>query len=110
MTGGMESMSNVPFYLRRAEPSYGGVKLEDGVVFDGLTDVYNKIHMVTDQSTWVDQSRSNLEQLRHRFVQFKGNCGEATAKKCNVTRAQQDEYAIQSYKKSAEAWKVSAAT
>ena len=47
MAGGMESMSNVPFYLRRAEPSYGGVKLDDGVVFDGLTDVYNKIHMVS---------------------------------------------------------------
>ena len=32
--------------MDRAEPSYGGVKLRDGIVFDGLTDVYNKIHMV----------------------------------------------------------------
>ena len=82
-------------------------KLEDGVVFDGLTDDYNKFHMATAQSTGVDRSWLNLEQLvSHRFVQFKGNCGEETAKKCNVTRAQQDEYAIQTYKKSAEAWKV----
>ena len=46
IAGGMESMSNVPFYLGRAEPSYGGVQLQDGIVLDGLTDVYNKIHMV----------------------------------------------------------------
>ncbi len=81
VAGGMESMSNVPFYLNRADPSYGGVQLIDGILFDGLTDVYNKIHM--------------------------GNCGESTAKKCKVTRQEQDEFAINSYKKSAEAWKVS---
>ena len=46
IAGGMESMSNVPFYLKRAEPAYGGVALQDGIVLDGLTDVYNKIHMV----------------------------------------------------------------
>jgi acetyl-CoA C-acetyltransferase len=46
VAGGMESMSNVPFYLNRAEPSYGGAQLQDGIVLDGLTDVYNKIHMV----------------------------------------------------------------
>lgn len=46
VAGGMESMSNVPFYLNRSEPSYGGVNMVDGIVFDGLTDVYNKIHMV----------------------------------------------------------------
>ena len=79
VAGGMESMSHVPFYMRRSEPSYGGVQLLDGIVHDGLTDVYNKIHM--------------------------GSCGENTAQKCNVTRAQQDEYAIGSYKKSAAAWK-----
>jgi len=47
-----------------------------GLFFDGLTDVYNKIHM--------------------------GNCGENTAKKMNISRAEQDEYGINSYKKSAK--------
>ncbi|XP_011057781.1 PREDICTED: acetyl-CoA acetyltransferase, mitochondrial isoform X1 [Acromyrmex echinatior] len=78
LAGGMESMSNVPYYLSRGETSYGGVKLEDGIVFDGLTDVYNKCHM--------------------------GNCTENTAKKFNITRQQQDEYAISSYKRSAAAY------
>lgn len=45
IAGGMESMSNVPYYMRRGETPYGGVQLVDGIVFDGLTDVYNKIHM-----------------------------------------------------------------
>ncbi|CAF0836023.1 unnamed protein product [Brachionus calyciflorus] len=79
VAGGMESMSNVPFYLNRAEPSYGGATLVDGIVFDGLTDVYNKIHM--------------------------GGCGENSAKKCQISRVEQDEFAVSSYKKSAEAWK-----
>ena len=47
IAGGMESMSNVPYYMQRGESPYGGVKLLDGIVFDGLTDVYNKCHMVT---------------------------------------------------------------
>jgi acetyl-CoA C-acetyltransferase len=46
IAGGMESMSRVPFYLNRAEPSYGGSPLIDGIVFDGLTDAFNHIHMV----------------------------------------------------------------
>lgn len=79
LAGGMESMSNVPYYMRRGQTPYGGVNLVDGVVFDGLTDVYNKFHM--------------------------GNCAENTAKKLEITRQQQDEYAINSYKRSAEAWK-----
>lgn len=78
IAGGMESMSNVPFYMKRGETSYGGVTLLDGIVFDGLTDVYNKIHM--------------------------GNCAENTAKKLNISRQEQDEYAINSYKKSALAY------
>jgi len=78
LSGGMESMSNVPFYMKRGETTYGGVKLEDGIVFDGLTDVYNKFHM--------------------------GNCAENTAKKLGITRQQQDEYAISSYKRSAAAY------
>lgn len=77
--GGMESMSQVPYYMRRTSPPYGGVQLLDGIVYDGLTDVYNKIHM--------------------------GCCAENTAKKLNITREQQDEYAINSYKRSAEAYK-----
>ncbi|XP_026285390.1 acetyl-CoA acetyltransferase, mitochondrial isoform X2 [Frankliniella occidentalis] len=79
VAGGMESMSNVPFYMKRGDTGYGGVTLQDGIVFDGLTDVYNKIHM--------------------------GNCGENTAKNLGITRKDQDEYAIQSYQRSAEAYK-----
>jgi len=78
VAGGMESMSNIPYYMPRGDSPYGGVKLVDGIVFDGLTDVYNKFHM--------------------------GNCGENTAKKLEITREQQDEYAISSYQKSAAAW------
>ncbi|KAL0880285.1 hypothetical protein ABMA27_002739 [Loxostege sticticalis] len=78
LAGGMESMSNVPFYLKRGETSYGGMQLTDGIVFDGLTDVYNKFHM--------------------------GNCAENTAKKLDISRQQQDEYAILSYKRSAAAY------
>ncbi|CAK1555187.1 unnamed protein product [Leptosia nina] len=78
LAGGMESMSNVPFYLKRGETTYGGMQLVDGIVFDGLTDVYNKFHM--------------------------GNCAENTAKKLEITREQQDEYAINSYKRSAAAY------
>jgi acetyl-CoA C-acetyltransferase len=79
VAGGMESMSNVPYYLKRGQTPYGGVNLIDGIVTDGLWDPYNKFHM--------------------------GNCAENTAKKLDITRQQQDEYAISSYKRSAEAWK-----
>lgn len=78
LTGGMESMSNVPYYLKRGQTPYGGVNLLDGIVFDGLLDVYNKFHM--------------------------GVCAETTAKKLKITREQQDEYAINSYKRSAAAY------
>merc|ERR1712071_345104 len=61
-----ESLSNVPYYLPRGETPYGGMKLLDGIAFDGLLDVYNKIHM--------------------------GNCAENTAKKMGITREDQDEY------------------
>lgn len=46
----MESMSNVPYVMPRETPSYGGVRMEDLIVKDGLTDVYNKFHMVTVHS------------------------------------------------------------
>ncbi|KAK6059472.1 acetyl-CoA C-acetyltransferase [Cooperia oncophora] len=77
--GGMESMSQVPFYLPRGDTTYGGMKLLDGIVKDGLTDAYDLCHM--------------------------GNCGEKTAKELAISREAQDEYAIGSYKKSAAAWK-----
>lgn len=77
LAGGMESMSNVPFYLKRGETSYGGMQLVDGIVNDGLTDVYNKFHM--------------------------GNCAENTAKKLDISRKEQDTYGISSYKRSAAA-------
>uniref|UniRef100_A0A1A9ZIG3 Acetyl-CoA acetyltransferase, mitochondrial n=1 Tax=Glossina pallidipes TaxID=7398 RepID=A0A1A9ZIG3_GLOPL len=78
VAGGMESMSNVPYYLRRGQTPYGGVNLIDGIVFDGLWDVYNKFHM--------------------------GNCAENTAKKMGISRQDQDDYAVNSYKRSAKAW------
>lgn len=77
--GGMESMSNVPFFLARGEVPYGGATLQDGIVFDGLQDAYDKIHM--------------------------GLCAEKTAEDYKVSRQDQDNFAIESYKRSAEAWK-----
>lgn len=71
-------MSNVPYYMKRGVTQYGGINLTDGIVFDGLTDVYNKFHM--------------------------GNCAEHTAKTLKITRQEQDDYAIRSYKRSADAW------
>lgn len=78
LAGGMESMSNVPFYLKRGSTPYGGMQLQDGIVLDGLTDVYNKFHM--------------------------GNCAENTAKKMGISRQDQDEFAVNSYKRSAASW------
>jgi acetyl-CoA C-acetyltransferase len=76
----MESMSNVPFYdaAVRWGAKYGDQKLYDGIQKDGLTDVYS------------DQAM--------------GNCGELCAEKYNISRADQDEYAIQSYTRSKIAW------
>ncbi|OCT57598.1 hypothetical protein XELAEV_18003300mg [Xenopus laevis] len=78
VAGGMESMSNVPYCMSRGATPYGGVKLEDLIVKDGLTDVYNKIHM--------------------------GNCAENTAKKFSISREEQDSFAIHSYTRSKAAW------
>ncbi|XP_063402583.1 acetyl-CoA acetyltransferase A, mitochondrial-like isoform X4 [Mytilus trossulus] len=77
IAGGMESMSNVPYYMSRGQTPYGKVELRDGIVFDGLTDAYDHIHM--------------------------GVCAENTAKKYNISREEQDEYAIRSYKLSQQA-------
>jgi acetyl-CoA C-acetyltransferase len=81
IAGGMENMSRVPYYIPRASglPAFGNIQMEDGLMKDGLWDVYNQFHM--------------------------GVCAETTAKKYEITREQQDEYAIQSYKRAAEAWK-----
>ena len=46
VAGGFESMSNVPCYLEKGVPAYGHAQLQDGLLKDGLTDVYNKVHMV----------------------------------------------------------------
>lgn len=80
VAGGMENMSSVPYYLPNARNGYrlGDGKLVDGLVFDGLTDVYNQYHM--------------------------GVAAELCAKECDFTREAQDEYAINSYKRSAAAW------
>lgn len=80
VAGGMENMSRVPYYLARAsqQPPFGEQKLQDGLITDGLWDVYNQIHM--------------------------GNCAENTAKKYEITREEQDEFAISSYKRAQEAW------
>ncbi|KAK0645561.1 acetyl-CoA C-acetyltransferase [Cercophora newfieldiana] len=84
IAGGMENMSRVPYYMPRASgmPPFGHIKLEDGLIKDGLTDVYDQFHM--------------------------GNCAENTAKKYGVTREMQDQYAIQSYQRSQAAWKAKA--
>lgn len=74
VAGGMESMSNVPYYMQRGVTPYGGIKAHDGIVHDGLTDAYDKCHM--------------------------GVCTENTVSKFGITREEQDEYAISSYKKS----------
>jgi acetyl-CoA C-acetyltransferase len=81
IAGGFENMSRVPYYVPRASglPAFGHVKMEDGLIKDGLTDVYDQIHM--------------------------GNCAENTAKKYDISRAAQDEYAIQSYQRAQAAWK-----
>jgi acetyl-CoA C-acetyltransferase len=80
VAGGMESMSNVPFYSpnMRWGNKYGNVSLIDGLAKDGLTDVY--------------------------FNGPMGNFADATAKECNISREQQDTFAIQSYQRSQAAW------
>jgi acetyl-CoA C-acetyltransferase len=80
VAGGMESMSNVPFYNEniRWGNKYGNVTLIDGLAKDGLTDVYHNYPM--------------------------GNAADLCAKECNISREAQDEFAITSYKRSQAAW------
>jgi acetyl-CoA C-acetyltransferase len=75
LAGGMESMSNVPYYLDKARNGYrlGNGQIIDGLVKDGLWDVYNDYHM--------------------------GSAAELCAADCHISREEQDAYAIQSYKR-----------
>ncbi len=80
VAGGMESMSNVPFYAEnmRWGNKYGNVAFIDGLAKDGLTDVYDGKAM--------------------------GNAAELCAKECGISREEQDAFAIESYKRSQAAW------
>lgn len=79
VAGGMENMSSVPHYFNaRIATKLGDVKMTDGMVKDGLTDVYNQVHM--------------------------GVCADKCAAEYNVTREDQDNFAIESYKRAAAAW------
>ena len=79
VAGGMENMSQTPYYMPKARygQKYGHGQLVDGLVMDGLTDVYNQSLM--------------------------GVCADATAEKYGITREEQDAFAIQSYKRTAAA-------
>jgi acetyl-CoA C-acetyltransferase len=80
VAGGMESMSNVPFYSpnMRWGNKYGDVKMVDGLAKDGLWDVYNNYAM--------------------------GNAAELCASECKISREEQDAFAIESYKRAQAAW------
>ncbi|MDQ0594088.1 acetyl-CoA C-acetyltransferase [Chryseobacterium ginsenosidimutans] len=79
VAGGMENMSAVPhYYNARNATKLGDVKMLDGMVLDGLTDVYNKVHM--------------------------GVCAEKCATDYSISREDQDNFAIESYKRAAKAW------
>lgn len=79
VAGGMENMSSVPhYYNARNAAKLGDVKMQDGMVLDGLTDVYNKVHM--------------------------GVCAEKCAVDYSFSREDQDQFAIESYTRAAKAW------
>jgi acetyl-CoA C-acetyltransferase len=81
VAGGMESMSQTPYYLtsQRWGSKFGNTDAIDGIIKDGLTDAYGNVTM--------------------------GSCAESCAVNYNFTREEQDEYAINSYKRTASAWK-----
>jgi len=79
VAGGMENMSMVPhYYNARNGVKFGNISLNDGMILDGLTDVYAQAHM--------------------------GTFADLCASEYNISRERQDEFAINSYKRSAEAW------
>jgi acetyl-CoA C-acetyltransferase len=79
LAGGFESMSNIPHYLMKSRKGFslGHAQLTDGVIWDGLWDVYNDQHM--------------------------GMCAEKCARDYQFSRQEQDEYAIMSYRRAADA-------
>ncbi len=81
VAGGMESMSNVPFYAEQLRwgNKYGNSLLIDGLAKDGLTDVYDGKAM--------------------------GNAAELCASTCGITREAQDAFAVESYRRAQETWK-----
>ena len=80
VAGGMENMSMAPHYLAgRNGVKLGDIKLKDGLVLDGLTDVYSNQHM--------------------------GVFADLCADEYKISREEQDAYAVKSYQRSAEAWK-----
>lgn len=80
VAGGMENMSRIPFYLDgRNGKKFGNITLDDGLLKDGLTNVYDGKHM--------------------------GTCGDLCADNHQFTREEQDNFAIESYQRSASAWK-----
>ena len=80
VAGGTESMSNIPYYLLKARfgYKYGNNELIDGLQYDGLTDPYNHCAM--------------------------GVCADNTAKEMNISRKDQDDYAVSSYQRSSSSW------
>ena len=80
IAGGMENMSSVPHYFTkgRTGQKLGDMKLVDGMVKDGLTDVYGRVHM--------------------------GVCAETCAKDMSISRKDQDAFAVESYNRSANSW------
>ncbi len=80
VAGGMESMTNAPYLLPQARKGYrlGNAQIVDSMIQDGLWDAYNDYHM--------------------------GNTGENVAEKYNISREEQDQYALNSHKKAAAAW------
>ncbi len=81
VAGGMENMSQVPHYIKNSRNGFklGDFTAQDGLVLDGLQDVYNNFHM--------------------------GVAADKCATECNISREEQDEFAIDSYNRSAAAWK-----
>lgn len=79
VAGGMESMSNVPYYLAQARAGYrmGNGVVVDGMIKDGLWDVYNDFHM--------------------------GNAAELCSKEMNISRKEQDDFATESYRRTLNA-------
>ena len=79
VAGGMESMSNVPYYLPKARDGYrlGNAQVIDSLIHDGLWDVYSNVHM--------------------------GDCAELCAKEKEISRGDQDAFAVESYRRALRA-------